>query len=90
MPQRKLPIRMCLGCQINRPKKELIRVVKNNNGEFFIDFTGKMNGRGAYICPDVNCFNKARKGKRFEKAFSSPIPDEIYDKLFAELSKNEQ
>lgn len=83
-----------------KPKKELIRVVKlpdtkDENGEVSakgnieLDFTGKKPGRGAYICPSMDCLNKAIKGKRLERAFSSAIPDEVYEKLKEELIKGE-
>ncbi len=68
-----------------KPKKELIRVVKNKEGEISIDFTGKKPGRGAYICNDIECFKKAYKGKRFERSFSQVIGDEIYQQLEQEL-----
>ena len=89
MAARKIPMRTCLGCREQRAKKELIRVVKNKDGEFFIDRTGKLAGRGAYICPDIECFNKAKKAKRLERAFESQIPDEIYEKLEQQLKDDE-
>lgn len=76
---------MCLGCQEMKPKKELIRVVKNKENEISIDFTGKKPGRGAYICKNVSCFEKARKARRLEKAFESPISEEIYEALKNQL-----
>ncbi|MDK2798536.1 MAG: uncharacterized protein PWP27_140 [Clostridiales bacterium] len=79
---------MCLGCQEMKPKKELIRVVKNQDGEISIDFRGKKPGRGAYICNNIECFQKARKGKKFERAFSQAIDHEIYQQLEIELSEN--
>lgn len=81
MKVKKVPLRMCLGCQEMKPKKELIRVVKNKEGEIKVDFTGKAAGRGAYICKDINCLEKCIKGKKFEKAFETKISDEIYEKL---------
>ena len=84
-------MRMCLGCQEMKPKKELIRIVKNKENEISVDFTGKKPGRGAYICRNVSCFDKARKGKRIEKAFESSISEEIYDILREQLEgKNDQ
>lgn len=76
---------MCLGCQEMKPKKELIRVVKNKENEISIDFTGKKPGRGAYICRSLSCFEKARKGKRFERAFEVSINEEIYEMLKKDL-----
>ena len=85
MAERKIPMRKCLGCGEQKPKKELIRVVKNKEGEIFLDLTGKKNGRGAYICKNQECFKLARKAKRFEKAFASPIPEDVLDKMEDEL-----
>ncbi len=76
---------MCLGCNEMKPKKELIRVVKSPKGEISLDFTGKKSGRGAYICRSVECFNKARKGRRLEKAFSCKIDAGVYDAMAEEL-----
>lgn len=81
MKVKKVPLRMCLGCQEMKPKKELIRVVKNKEGEIKIDFTGKAAGRGAYICRNIDCFEKCVKAKRFEKAFETKISDDLYEKL---------
>lgn len=78
---------MCLGCQEMKPKKELIRVVKNKENEISVDFTGKKAGRGAYICKNSECFQKARKAKRFEKAFENSISEEIYCDLENELEE---
>lgn len=89
MKQKKIPLRMCLGCQEMKPKKELIRVVRNKEGEISVDFTGKKPGRGAYICRSVPCFEKARKGKRFEKAFETPISEEVYEILKQQLEEND-
>ncbi|MBZ4645907.1 MAG: uncharacterized protein PWR27_3 [Petroclostridium sp.] len=88
--QKKIPLRMCLGCQEMKPKKELIRVVKNQAGEISIDFKGKKPGRGAYICNNIECFRKARKGKKFEKAFSQAIDDQIYQQIEEELETQDE
>ncbi len=69
-----------------KPKKELVRIVRTPEGEIHLDNTGKMNGRGAYICPDLQCLQKARKGRRLEKAFECSVPEEIYDRLETELN----
>lgn len=87
MAVRKIPMRMCLGCGEMKPKKELIRVVRSPEGEISLDLTGKKSGRGAYICRDTECFGKARKAKRLEKAFSCRISDEVYDAMEKELSE---
>jgi len=86
--QKKIPMRMCLGCQEMKPKRELIRVVKNKENEISIDFTGKKPGRGAYICRNLACFEKARKGKRLERAFEAPISEEIYEALHKQLEED--
>ena len=88
MKPKKIPMRMCLGCNEMKPKKELIRVVKSPEGEISLDFTGKKSGRGAYICRNTECFTKARKARRFEKAFSCRIDDDIYGGMNDELQKN--
>lgn len=87
MKQRKIPLRKCTGCQEMKNKKELIRVVRSDEGEFSIDTTGKKSGRGAYICPNVECLEKARKSKGLERSFKSTVPPEVYEKLREELSK---
>lgn len=87
---RKKPLRKCLGCNSMKDKKELIRVVKNNEDAFFIDQTGKMNGRGAYICPTQACLQQAIKNKGLEKSFKMQIPNEIYDALIKELELLEE
>ena len=79
--QKKIPMRQCLGCREAKPKKELIRVVRSPEGEISLDFKGKASGRGAYICHDPQCLKKAIRSKALERAFSTQIPPEIYDKL---------
>ena len=79
--QKKIPMRQCLGCREAKPKKELIRVVRSPEGQISLDFKGKASGRGAYICHDPQCLKKAIKSKSQERAFSTQIPPEIYDKL---------
>lgn len=81
MKKKKIPLRRCVACNENKPKGELIRVVKNKKGYLDIDLTGKMNGRGAYICSNKECIEKARKNKELSRALKIEIPDEIYDKL---------
>ncbi len=78
---KKIPQRTCLGCGEAKPKKELIRIVKQNDGNIFIDKTGKANGRGAYICNNVDCLEKAIKSKRLDKSFELEISNEIYESL---------
>lgn len=81
MKVKKIPMRMCLGCQEMKPKKELIRIVRTPENFIDIDPVGKMSGRGAYICPNEVCLGKALKAKRLEKAFQQPVPPEIMDSL---------
>lgn len=90
MKTKKVPMRMCLGCGELKPKKELIRVVRNKEGEISIDFTGKKPGRGAYICGSIECLNKARKTKRLERAFETAISPEIYDQLSEEIQNGDK
>ena len=78
---RKQPERTCMGSNEKKPKKEFIRIVKNKDNEINIDRTGKMPGRGAYICDNIQCLEKLIKSKRLEKIFDTKISDEIYDKL---------
>lgn len=85
MKQKKIPMRMCLGCGEMKPKKELIRAVKSPEGEISLDFTGKKAGRGAYICRSIECFEKARKGRRLEKSFSCKIDESVYEVMADEL-----
>jgi len=77
MKTRKVPLRMCLGCQEMKPKKELLRIVRTPEGSVEWDSTGKRNGRGAYICPDAACYKKAVKGRRFQKAFGADVGPEV-------------
>ena len=89
---KKIPERQCLGCNVHRPKKDMIRVVRCPDGQIVLDTVGKTSGRGAYICPERSCFSKARKSKRIEHALECTIPDEIYDAMearVAELSEGE-
>ncbi len=85
MKPKKIPLRMCLGCGEMKPKKELIRAVKPAEGDISLDATGKKSGRGAYICKSLECFKKARKARRFEKAFSCQISEEVYNEMEKEL-----
>ena len=89
MHQKKIPMRMCTGCGEMKPKRELVRVVKSPEGEVSLELTGKQPGRGAYVCRSADCLRAARKARRFERAFSCRIPDEVYDRMEEELSRNE-
>ncbi|MDE6784538.1 MAG: YlxR family protein [Ruminococcus sp.] len=83
----KVPMRMCLGCNEMKPKRELMRVVKSPEGCVSLDFTGKKNGRGAYICRNEECFTKARRARRFEKSLSCRIEESVYEVMTDELRK---
>ena len=85
MPIKKVPIRKCIGCMGQSPKKDLVRVVRSTEGEISIDLTGKKSGRGAYICPKPTCLTKARKARRLERNFSCQIPDEVFERLQNEI-----
>lgn len=87
--KKKIPLRMCLGCQQKHPKREMIRIVRTPENNIEIDFKGKRSGRGAYICPEEDCFLKAKKDKRIEKALNSFIPEEVYDNLIKELRERQ-
>lgn len=69
MKTKKIPLRMCLGCNEMKPKRDLIRIVKSSEGEVSLDFTGKKSGRGAYICRNADCFRKAKKRGDSKKVF---------------------
>ncbi len=85
---KKIPLRKCSGCGEMKPKKELIRVVRDPQGNIALDRVGKMAGRGAYVCPSIDCLRAARKAKRIERAFSCAIPAEIYDQMEQELMQS--
>lgn len=78
---KKIPQRTCIGCNTQKNKKDLIRIVKDKDGNISIDKTGKANGRGAYICDNIECLEKAIKSKRLEKTFETKISEEIYENL---------
>ncbi len=78
---KKIPQRSCMGCNQKKDKKDLIRIVKNKDGIINLDKTGKLEGRGAYICDSIDCLEKVIKTKRLEKVFEMTINNEIYDKL---------
>lgn len=89
MKTKKVPQRMCSGCMERKPKKELIRVVRDPQGNIALDPGGKMSGRGAYLCPESACLAKARKAKRLERSLDCQIPDEVYQRLEEELEKSD-
>ncbi|HSQ33585.1 MAG TPA: YlxR family protein [Peptostreptococcaceae bacterium] len=87
---KKTPQRKCIACQDRDAKKQLIRIVKDQEGKIFLDSTGKANGRGAYICKDIECLQKAIKSKALNRAFKTEVSQEVYENLLEELRKYEQ
>ena len=83
--QKKIPLRQCMGCRERKAKKELIRVVRGTDGTVTLDFGGKLNGRGAYICPNPGCLQKAQKSKALERSLETEIPEEVYLRLAKEM-----
>lgn len=83
--QKKIPERQCMGCRERKEKRALIRVVRGTDGVVSLDFSGKLNGRGAYICPNTECLKKAQKAKSLERSLEVPIPQEVYDRLTREM-----
>ena len=83
--QKKIPTRKCVGCGEMKEKKELIRVIKTQEGEIFLDTTGKANGRGAYICNSADCLKRALKNRGLERSLKSQIPEEVRERLEKEL-----
>lgn len=90
MKQKKIPMRKCTGCGEQKPKKELVRVVKTPDGEILLDLTGKASGRGAYICNNAECLKKAQKSKRIDKVFEMTIPQSIYEQMEAQIGKDDE
>ena len=86
MTERKTPMRKCVGCNEMKDKRELVRVVRGNDGIVCFDPTGKLPGRGAYVCPSAACLAAAVKSKRLEHAFKCRVPDEVYETLKEKLS----
>ena len=86
--EKKIPLRKCAGCNERKPKKDLVRILRTENG-IIIDLTGKQNGRGAYLCHNNVCLEHARKTKSIERALKEAVPDEIYDQLNEEFQKTE-
>jgi len=77
---KKVPLRKCIGCNTSKPKKELIRIVKNSDG-VSVDKTSKLNGRGAYICDNLECFDKMVKIRSLEREFEQKIEQDVYDNI---------
>ena len=86
--QKKIPQRQCMGCRERKSKREMIRVVRSPEGNVSLDFGGKMNGRGAYICPNPECLKKVQKSKALDRSLEVTIPAEVYERLVREMEGN--
>ena len=86
---KKIPMRKCVGCGEMKPKKELLRILRTETGEFVVDALGKANGRGAYLCRSVECFQKAVKNRGLERSFKQAIPPEVYERMEKEMGELE-
>lgn len=89
VPVKKVPMRQCTGCNERKEKKELIRIIHTPEDEIVVDFTGKKNGRGAYICNSVKCLRAAQKRKALERSLKTTIPESVYQELEKEMAKHE-
>ena len=87
MSVKKIPLRQCIGCGEMKSKKEMIRVIKTAEDQILLDATGRKNGRGAYLCPSMECFKKAVKGRDLERSFKMAIPREVYETLEKEMEE---
>ena len=83
--QKKIPQRQCMGCRERKEKRAMLRVVRGTDGTVSLDFSGKLNGRGAYVCPDPECLKKARKSRALERCLEVASPEEVYDRLQKEM-----
>lgn len=83
---KQIPLRQCTGCREMKPKNELVRVIRTPENEICLDKTGRKNGRGAYLCPNLECFNKAVKSKGIERSLKTVIPEEVYKAIGEELN----
>ena len=83
--QKKIPQRQCMGCRERKEKRAMIRVVRTPEGEVTLDFSGKKNGRGAYLCPNPDCLKKAIRSKSLDRSLEVTIPQEVYDRLEKEM-----
>ena len=86
--QKKIPQRQCKGCRERKDKKAMLRVVRKTDGTVGLDFSGKLNGRGAYVCPDPECLKKAQRSKALERCLEVAIPQEVYDLMMREMEAN--
>ena len=82
---KKIPMRMCSGCRESKPKSELIRVVRTPEGNIIVDKTGKVSGRGAYLCKNEECFKKSVKSKALSRALEVNINDDVFEAIAKEI-----
>ncbi len=82
---KQIPVRQCIGCREMKPKKEMVRIIRTPVNEICLDKTGKLNGRGAYLCPNAECYRRAVRSKAIERALKVAIPDDIYKAIGEEL-----
>lgn len=87
MSTKKIPLRQCIGCGEMKSKKEMVRILKTTEDEIILDATGRKNGRGAYVCPSLECFKKAVKGRGLERSFKMAIPKDVYESLEKEMEQ---
>lgn len=87
MSVKKIPLRQCIGCGEMKNKREMIRILKTADGEIVLDATGRKNGRGAYLCPSMDCFLKAKKSRGLDRSFKMAVPAEVYERLEKEMGE---
>lgn len=88
--QRKIPLRQCIACRELKDKKAMLRIVKNKDGEVFLDFSGKAAGRGAYVCDSAECIVKIRKNRLINRVFSCDVEDKVYTAIEEEYFGKQQ
>lgn len=89
MKQKKIPMRRCNGCNEQKPKNELVRIVKNSDGDVSLDLKGKMPGRGAYICRSEVCLSRVRKSRRIDRIFEMTVPDSVWEQMEEAIKSND-
>ena len=87
MSVKKIPLRQCIGCGEMKNKREMIRILKTAEGAIALDATGRKNGRGAYLCPSMDCFLKAKKSRGLDRSFKMAVPAEVYERLEKEMGE---
>ncbi len=88
MGPKKFPVRTCIACRTEKPKRDMLRIVKSPEGIISLDFSGKLPGRGAYICSDAACIRKLAQKKLLNKVFSAPVDEEVYRRIEEEFNGN--